>query len=90
MKLISTALVTTILFLGYPTSRAEFNECVFIEQVMIRLGKGMAINRQIVSAYGDTPRGEQASQDLAKQTEDYRQAKRQLKKAKCGDLWSRD
>jgi len=50
----------------------------------------MAVNRQIVAAYGDSERGIEASQALAKQTKDYRLTKKQYQKSICEDSWSRD
>lgn len=67
-----------------------FDECKFIDSVMSKLGKRMSINRQIVARYGGSDKGIEASKALKKQTDDYRQAKKQYKKAGCVNRWSRD
>ena len=67
-----------------------FDECKFIDSVMSKLGKRMSINRQIVARYGESDEGIEASKALKKQTDDYRQAKKQYKKAGCVNQWGRD
>ena len=90
MKFFWAALAGAALLSNPSPSRAEFNECHIITGVMSKLGREMAINRQIVATQGDTVRGELASEALAQQTKDYRLAKRQSEKADCVDRWSRD
>ena len=87
MKLFCAAIAGAALLSNPSPSRAEFDECHIITGVMSKLGREMAINRQIVATQGDTVRGELASEALAQQTKDYRLAKRQYKKARCENIW---
>ena len=61
-----------------------------MQKIMNKLGREMAVNRQIVVVYSNTARGIEASQALAKQTKDYRLTKKQYQKSFCEDSWSRD
>ena len=71
MKLFCAAIAGAALLSNPSPSRAEFDECHIITGVMSKLGREMAINRQIVATQGDTVRGELASEALAQQTKDY-------------------
>ena len=89
MKLLRTAFAFAVLTSSVLASRAEPFECDYMQKIMNKLGREMAVNRQIVAAYGDSARGDDASQALAKQTKDYRLTKKQYQKSFCEDSWSR-
>ena len=79
-----------LLLLGLPVaSRAEFDECRLMDQVLNRLGNAMAINRAIIAESSDDAAVAAASEALAQQNESYRRTKRQRSKAGCGG-WGRD
>ena len=79
-----------LLLLGLaPAVRAEFDECRFMDQVLIRLGKSMAINRMIIAESSDDTAVAAAQAALAQQNDSYRSTKRQRSKAGC-DGWGRD
>ena len=79
-----------LLLLGLPgASRAEFDECRLMDQVLNRLGNAMAINRAIIAERSDDAAVAAASEALAQQNESYRRTKRQRSKAGCGG-WGRD
>jgi len=79
-----------LLMLAFPkTGQAEFDQCRLIDQVLIRLGNAMAINRAIIAESGDTTAVAAAGETLAQQNESYRRTKRQRSKAGC-DGWERD
>ena len=61
--------------------RAEFEQCLLIDQVLNRLGNTMAINRLIIAFRKDQTVVAAASEALAKQNECYRRTKRQRAKA---------
>ena len=90
MKLLRTAFTFAVLTSSVLASRAELVECDYIQKILNKLGREMAVNRQIVATYGDSARGGEASQALAKQTKDYRLTKKQYQKSFCEDSWSRD
>ena len=76
--------------MGIPAAgRAEFDQCRLIDQVLIRLGNAMAINRLIIAEGNDSTVVAAASEALAQQNESYRHTKRQRAKAGC-DGWQRD
>lgn len=76
--------------LGYPSAGlAEFDECRFMDQVLNRLGKAMAINRAIIAGSNDPAAVAAASEALSEQNKQYRNTKRQRSKAGC-DGWERD
>ena len=79
-----------LLLLGLPAAgRAEIDQCRLIDQVLNRLGNGMAINRAIIAESSDSTAVEAASEALARQNDSYRRTKRQRSKAGC-DEWRRD
>ena len=79
-----------LLLLGLPVaSRAEFDECLLMDQVLNRLGNAMAINRAIIAESSDDAAVAAASEALTQQNESYRRTKRQRSKAGCGG-WGRD
>ena len=81
---------SALLLLGLaPAVRAEFDECRFMDQVLIRLGKAMAINRAIIAESRDDTTVAAAEAALAQQNDSYRRTKRQRSKASC-DSWGRD
>ena len=81
---------SALLLLGLaPAVRAEFDECRFMDQVLIRLGKAMAINRAIIAESSDDTAVAAAEAALAQQNDSYRRTKRQRSKASC-DGWGRD
>ena len=81
---------SALLLLGLaPAVRAEFDECRFMDQVLIRLGKAMAINRAIIAESSDDTAVAAAEAALAQQNDSYRRTKRQRSKASC-DGWQRD
>tara|TARA_B100001057_G_C22332524_1_gene750089 strand:+ start:210 stop:482 length:273 start_codon:yes stop_codon:yes gene_type:complete len=90
MKLLRTAFTFAVLTSSILASRAEPVECDYMQKIMNKLGREMAVNRQIVVVYSNTARGIEASQALAKQTKDYRLTKKQYQKSFCEDSWSRD
>ena len=81
---------SALLLLGLvPAVHAEFDECRFMDQVLIRLGKAMAINRAIIAESSDDTAVAAAQAALAQQKDSYRRTKRQRSKASC-DGWERD
>ena len=90
MKLLRTAFAFAVLTSSVLASRAEPVECDYMQKIMNKLGREMAVNRQLVAAYGDSERGIEASQTLAKQTKDYRLTKKQYQKSFCEDSLTRD
>ena len=81
---------SALLLLGLaPAVHAEFDECRFMDQVLIRLGKAMAINRAIIAESRDDTAVAAAEAALAQQNDSYRRTKRQRSKASC-DGWERD
>ena len=81
---------SALLLLGLaPAVRAEFDECRFMDQVLIRLGKAMAINRAIIAESSDDTAVAAAEAALAQQNDSFRRTKRQRSKASC-DGWGRD
>ena len=81
---------SALLLLGLaPAVRAEFDECRFMDQVLIRLGKAMAINRAIIAESRDDTAVAAAQAALAQQNDNYRRTKRQRSKAGC-DGWGRE
>ena len=81
---------SALLLLGLaPAVRAEFDECRFMDQVLIRLGKAMAINRAIIAESSDDTAVAAAQAALTQQNDSYRRTKRQRSKASC-DGWGRD
>ena len=90
MKLLRIAFAFAVLTNSLLGIKAEPVECDYMQKIMNKIGVKMAVNRQIVAAYGDSERGIEASQTLAKQTKDYRVTKKQYQKSFCEDSWSRD
>ena len=90
MQLIQIFFLLLVLILSAPPYKAETLECDYMLKMMNKLGREMALNRQRVAIYGDSERGIQASQILAKQTKDYRLTKKQYQKSHCEDSWIRD
>ena len=66
------------------------NECEFIIRTMNKLGARMSVLRMTIASTDDKQKQDLASQQLEKYNADYRLAKKQFKKAECGDTWSRD
>ena len=66
------------------------NECEFIIRTMNKLGARMSILRMTIASTDDKQKQDLASQQLEQYNADYRLAKKQFKKAECGDTWSRD
>ena len=82
-------LCLALLMLGLPAAgRAEFDQCLLIDQVLNRLGNAMAINRAIIAESSDSSAVAAASRALAQQNDSYRRTKRQRSKAGC-DGWGR-
>ena len=80
----------TLVLLGIPAAgRAEFDQCLLIDQVLNRLGNAMAVNRLIIAESSYSSAVAAASDALAQQNESYRNTKRQRSKAGC-DGWQRD
>ena len=77
-------LCLALLMLGLPAAgRAEFDQCLLIDQVLNRLGNAMAINRAIIAESSDSSAVAAASEALAQQNDSYRRTKRQRSKAGC-------
>ncbi len=77
-------LCLALLMLGLPAAgRAEFDQCLLIDQVLNRLGNAMAINRAIIAECSDSSAVAAASRALAQQNDSYRRTKRQRSKAGC-------
>ena len=66
------------------------NECEFIIRTMNKLGSRMSVLRMTIASTDDKQKQDLASQQLEQYNADYRLAKKQFKKAECGDTWSRD
>ena len=66
------------------------NECGFIIRTMNKLGSRMSVLRMTIASTDDKQKQDLASQQLEQYNADYRLAKKQFKKAECGDTWSRD
>ena len=66
------------------------NECEFIIRTMNKLGSRMSVLRMTIASTDDKQQQDLASQQLKQYNADYRLAKKQFKKAECGDTWSRD
>ena len=66
------------------------DECEFIIRTMNKLGARMSILRMTIASTDDKQKQDLASQQLEQYNADYRLAKKQFKKAQCGDTWSRD
>ena len=66
------------------------DECEFIIRTMNKLGARMSILRMTIASTDDKQKQDLASQQLEQYNADYRLAKKQFKKAECGDTWSRD
>ena len=90
MKLLRTAFAFAVLTNSVLGIKAEPVECDYMQKIMNKLGREMAVNRQIVATYRDSERGIVASQALAKQTKDYRLTKKQYQKSYCDDGWIMD
>ena len=80
----------SLILLGTPAAgHAEFDQCLFIDQLLNRMGNAMAINRLIIAAGNDSTAVAAASEALAEQNESYRRTKHQRANAGC-DGWQRD
>ena len=90
MQLLQPLFVLLMLMFTALPHKAETIECDYMLKMMNKLGRDMARNRQIVALYGDSERGIQASQNLSRQTKDYRLTKKQYQKSYCEDSWIRD
>ena len=66
------------------------NECEFIIRTMNKLGARMSVLRMTIASTDDKQQQDLASQQLEQYNADYRLAKKQFKKAECGDTWTRD
>ena len=66
------------------------HECEFIIRTMNKLGARMSVLRMTIASTDDKQQQDLASQQLEQYNADYRLAKKQFKKAECGDTWSRD
>ena len=72
------------------TSASAMDECEFITRTMNKLGSRMSVLRMTIASTDDEEKRDLASQQLDQYNADYRLAKKQYKKAGCGDNWSRD
>ena len=90
MRLIQIIFLLLVFIFNASPYKAETIECDYMLKMMNKLGRDMARNRQIVALYGDSERGIQASQNLSRQTKDYRLTKKQYQKSYCEDSWIRD
>ena len=72
------------------TSASAMDECEFITRTMNKLGSRMSVLRMTIASTDDKEKRDLASQQLDQYNADYRLAKKQYKKAGCGDTWSRD
>ena len=68
----------------------SISECEFIIRTMNKLGARMSLLRLTIASTDDKETRDLASQQLEQYNIDYRFAKKQFKKANCGDTWSRD
>ena len=68
----------------------SISECEFIIRTMNKLGARMSLLRLTIASTDDKETRDLASQQLEHYNIDYRLAKKQFKKANCGDTWSRD
>ena len=68
----------------------SISECEFIIRTMNKLGARMSLLRLTIASTDDKETRDLASQQLEQYNIDYRLAKKQFKKANCGDTWSRD
>ena len=68
----------------------SISECEFIIRTMNKLGARMSLLRLTIASTDDKETRDLASQQLKQYNIDYRLAKKQFKKANCGDTWSRD
>ena len=68
----------------------SISECEFIIRTMNKLGARMSLLRLTIASTDDKETRYLASQQLEQYNIDYRLAKKQFKKANCGDTWSRD
>lgn len=86
------AMIAAGLLLVITSSRPvqAMNECEFIIRTMNKLGARMSILRMTIASTDDKQKQDLASQQLEQYNADYRLAKKQFKKAECGDTWSRD
>jgi len=85
-------MIATGLLLVMTSSRPAnaMNECEFIIRTMNKLGSRMSVLRMTIASTDDKQQQDRASQQLEQYNADYRLAKKQFKKAECGDTWSRD
>ena len=88
----SLAMALAGLLLVITSSRPvqAMNECEFIIRTMNKLGARMSILRMTIASTDDKQKQDLASQQLEQYNADYRLAKKQFKKAECGDTWTRD
>jgi len=88
----SLAMIAAGLLLVMTSSRPAnaMNECEFIIRTMNKLGSRMSVLRMTIASTDDKQQQDRASQQLEQYNADYRLAKKQFKKAECGDTWSRD
>ena len=88
----SLRMIATGLLLVMTSSRPAnaMNECEFIIRTMNKLGSRMSVLRMTIASTDDKQQQDLASQQLEQYNADYRLAKKQFKKAECGDTWSRD
>ena len=68
----------------------SISECEFIIRTMNKLGARMSLLRLTIASTDDKETRDLASQQLEQYNIDFRLAKKQFKKANCGDTWSRD
>lgn len=85
-----TLVVFVFLATGLWLPSKALTECEFIERTMNKLGARMAILRATIASTEDKTKQDSASAQLSQYTVDYRQAKKQLKKAHCQGNWVPD
>jgi hypothetical protein len=73
----------------HPQQSQAMTECELLTRIMNNLGAKMSINRYVISSNKDEDLIKKASDDLSKQTKNYRSAKDQYKKANCKSVWDR-
>ena len=84
-----TAIALLTIFSIHPQQSQAMTECELLTRIMNNLGAKMSINRYVISSNKDEDLIKQASDDLSKQTKNYRSAKDQYKKANCKSVWDR-
>ena len=88
MRMLIAAVFAVSLFQS--SAALALSECEFIKGTMNKLGSRMAILRHTIASNPDSVVVDRASAELSEYSKNYRIAKRQYKKAHCGDRWDRD